>query len=154
MAYDLLLCNMYPKKRNSHLITYRSGNTDCTILFHKSLSKLVTDVMVIAGQEVALQRQLVSDMLIDMLFQINYVSFTYISEENLIRRIRSDLTTSMSPPYLGMDANKAIDFDDRTQPNICDCCSATLNGDAWWKLDLGNIYPITSVIFIGRSDGT
>ena len=26
LAYDLLLCNTYLKKRNSHLITYRSGN--------------------------------------------------------------------------------------------------------------------------------
>ena len=34
------------------------------------MCKLVTDVMVIAGEAVALQHQLVSDMLIDMLSQI------------------------------------------------------------------------------------
>ena len=31
LAYDLLLCNMYPKKCKSHRITYKSGNTDCII---------------------------------------------------------------------------------------------------------------------------
>ena len=41
-----------------------------TVLLHKSLYKLVSDVMVIAGEAVALQHQLVSDMLIDMLPQI------------------------------------------------------------------------------------
>ena len=50
LAYDLYLCNMCLKKRNSHLITDRSGNTACVI------SKgPVTDVMVIHGEEGALQ---------------------------------------------------------------------------------------------------
>ena len=50
LAYDLLLYNMCLKKRNSHLITDRSGNTACVI------SKgPVTDVMVISGEGVALQ---------------------------------------------------------------------------------------------------
>ena len=50
LAYDLLLYNMCLKKRNSHLITDRSSNTACDI------SKVpVTDVMVISGEEVALQ---------------------------------------------------------------------------------------------------
>ena len=49
LAYDLLLCNMCLKKRNCH-ITDRSGNTACVI------SKgPVTDMMVISGEEVALQ---------------------------------------------------------------------------------------------------
>ena len=41
-----------------------------TVLSQKSLCKLVTDVMVIAGEEVALKYQLVRDMLIDKLPQI------------------------------------------------------------------------------------
>ena len=49
LAYDLLLCNMCLKKRNSHLIIDRSGNTACVI------SKgPVADVMVISVKEVAL----------------------------------------------------------------------------------------------------
>ena len=62
------------KKRDSHLITYRSGNTATQIdfmLFRKSLHKLVMDVKVIPGEEVALQHQLlVCDMMIDMPPQI------------------------------------------------------------------------------------
>ena len=50
LAYDLLLCNMCLKKRNSHLITDRSGNTAC--VFSKGP---VTGVMVISVKEVALQ---------------------------------------------------------------------------------------------------
>ena len=58
----------------------------------------------------------------------------------------------MSAKYQSMDASKAIDFDDRSNPT-CNCCSATYGGDAWWKLDLGDIYPINAVIFVGRTDG-
>ena len=62
------------KKRDSHLITYRSGNTATQIdsmLFRKSLRKLVMDVKVIPGEEVALQHQLlVCNMMIDMPPQI------------------------------------------------------------------------------------
>ena len=61
----------------------------------------------------------------------------------------------MSSQWGNMNASKAVDLDDRSKPNTCDCCSATSGGgDAWWKLDLGNTYPISSLIFIGRSDGT
>ena len=74
LAYDLFLGNTCFKKRDSHLITYRSGNTATQIdfmLFRKSLRKLVMDVKVIPGEEVALQHQLlVCDMMIDMLPQI------------------------------------------------------------------------------------
>ena len=70
LAYDLFLGNTCFKKRDSHLITYRSGNTATQIdfmLFRKSLRKLVMDVKVIPGEEVALQHQLlVCDMMIDM----------------------------------------------------------------------------------------
>ena len=74
LAYDLFLGNTCFKKRDSHLITYRSGNTATQIdfmLFQKSLRKLVMDVKVIPGEEVALQHQLlVCDMMIDMPPQI------------------------------------------------------------------------------------
>ena len=74
-AYDLFLGSTCFKKRDSHLITYRSGNTATQIdfvLFGKSLHKLVMDVKVIPGEEVALQHQLlVCDMIIDMPPQIN-----------------------------------------------------------------------------------
>ena len=56
LAYDLFLGNTYFKKRDSHLITYRSGNTATQkdfMLFRKSLRKLVMDVKVIPGEEVA-----------------------------------------------------------------------------------------------------
>ena len=50
LAYNLLLCNICLKKRNSHLITDRSGNTACVI------SKgPVTDVMFISEEGVALR---------------------------------------------------------------------------------------------------
>ena len=74
LAYDLFLGNTCFKKRDSHLITYRSGNTATQIdfmLFRKSLRKLVMDVKVIPGEEVALQHQLlVCHMMIDMPPQI------------------------------------------------------------------------------------
>ena len=74
LAYDLFLGNTCFKKRDSHLITYRSGNTATQIdfmLFRKSLRKLVMDVKVIPGEEAALQHQLlVCDMMIDMPPQI------------------------------------------------------------------------------------
>ena len=73
---------------------------------------------------------------------------------NLIKRIHRDISATMSAKWNEMGASKAVDLDDRSKPDTCDCCSATSNGDAWWKLDLGNIYPISLLIFIGRSDGT
>ena len=70
LAFDLLLGNIYFKKRDSHLITYKSGNTATQIdfiLFRRTMRKLVTDVKVIPGEEVALQHQLlVCDMRIDV----------------------------------------------------------------------------------------
>ena len=80
LAFDLLLRNTCFKKRDSHLITYKSGNTATQIdfiLFHSTMHilflstmhKLVTDVKVIAGKEVpvALQHQLlVCNMRIDV----------------------------------------------------------------------------------------
>ena len=61
LAFDLLLGNTCFKKRDSHLITYKSGNTGTQIdfiLLRRTMRKLVTDVKVIPGEEVALQHQL------------------------------------------------------------------------------------------------
>ena len=61
LAFDLLLRNTCFKKRDSHLITYKSGNIATQIdfiLFRRTMRKLVTDVKVIPGEEVALQHQL------------------------------------------------------------------------------------------------
>ena len=57
LAFDLLLGNTCFKKRDSHLITYKSGNIATQIdfiLFRRTMRKLVTDVKVIPGEEVAL----------------------------------------------------------------------------------------------------
>ena len=60
--------------RYSDIFKHTSGNTATQIdfmLFRKSLRKLVMDVKVIPGEEVALQHQLlVCDMMIDMPHQI------------------------------------------------------------------------------------
>ena len=70
LAFDLLLGNTCFKKRDSHLITYKSGNAATQIdfiLFPRAMRKLVTDVKVIPGEEVALQHQLlVCDMKFDV----------------------------------------------------------------------------------------
>ena len=70
LAFDLLLGNTCFKKRDSHLITYKSGNAATQIdfiLFPIAMPKLVTDVKVIPGKEVALQHQLlVCDMKFDV----------------------------------------------------------------------------------------
>ena len=58
------------QERDIHLITYKLGNAATQIdfiLFGKTMGKLVTDVEVIPGKEVALQHQLlVCDMRIDV----------------------------------------------------------------------------------------
>ena len=70
LAFDLLLGNTCFKKRDSHLITYKSGNAATQIdfiLFPRAMRKHVTDVKVIPGEEVALQHQLlVCDMKFDV----------------------------------------------------------------------------------------
>ena len=73
LAFDLLLGNTCFKKRDGHLITYKSGNAAKQIeqidyiLFARAMHKLVTDVKVIPGEEVALQHQLlVCDMRFDV----------------------------------------------------------------------------------------
>ena len=70
LAFDLLLGNTCFKKRDSHLITNKSGHAATQIdfiLFPRAMRKLVTDVKVIPGKEVALQHQLlVCDMRFDV----------------------------------------------------------------------------------------
>ena len=70
LAFNLLLGNTCFKKRDSHLITYKSGNAAKQIdyiLFPRAMPELVTDVKVIPGEEVALQHQLlVRDMRFDV----------------------------------------------------------------------------------------
>ena len=70
LAFDLLLGNTCFKKRDSHLITYKLRNIAVQIdfiHFCRTMRKLVTDVKVIPGKEVALQHQLlVCDMRIDV----------------------------------------------------------------------------------------
>ena len=68
LAFDLLLGNTCFKKRDSHLIMYMSGNAATQIYFiPRAMRKLVPDVKVIPGEEVALQHQLlVCDMRLDV----------------------------------------------------------------------------------------
>ena len=72
LAFDLLLGSTCFKKRDSHLITYKSGNIPTQldfILFCRTMRNLVTDChrKVIPGEEVALQHQLlVCEMRIDV----------------------------------------------------------------------------------------
>ncbi|XP_056022150.1 craniofacial development protein 2-like [Ostrea edulis] len=76
LAFDLVVGNICFKKRDSHLTTYKSGGAATQIdfiLFRKNKRKLVTDVKVIPGEEVALQHQLlVCDILIDMPTKAKY----------------------------------------------------------------------------------
>ena len=70
LAFDLLFGNTCFKERDSHLITYKSGNIATQIDFIRfrwTMRKLVTDVKVIPGEEVGLQYQLlVCDMRTDV----------------------------------------------------------------------------------------
>ena len=61
LAFSQLLGNTCCKKHDSHLITYKSGKVAMQIhfiLFRRTMHKLVTDVKVFPGEEVALQHQL------------------------------------------------------------------------------------------------
>ena len=70
LSYDLFLGNTCFKKRDSQLITYRSGDTTTKkdfVLVPKSLHKLFMDVKMIPAEVVGLQGQLlVCNMMIDM----------------------------------------------------------------------------------------
>ena len=61
LAFSLLLGNTCSKKRDSHLITYKSEKVIMQMdfnLFRRTMHKLVTDVKVFPGKEVALQHPL------------------------------------------------------------------------------------------------
>ena len=75
---------------------------------------------------------------------------TISSEENLIKQLGNNVDVSMSSQWYNWNARRAIDLDDGNHPNTCGCCSGTLNENAWWKLNLRNIYPIKTIIFTGR----
>ena len=70
LAYDLFLGNTCFKKRDSQVITYRSGDTTTQkdfVLVRKSLHKIVMDVKMIPAEKVGLRDQLlVCDIMIDM----------------------------------------------------------------------------------------
>ena len=70
ISHNLMLGNTCFRKRDSHLITYRSGPATTQIdfiLFRKSVRRYIKDVKVIPGEEVALQHQLlVCDFLIHL----------------------------------------------------------------------------------------
>ena len=70
LAFDLLLGNTCFTKRDSHLITYKSGYAATQIdfiLFPRAMRKIVSDVKGIPGEEVALQHELlVCDMRFDV----------------------------------------------------------------------------------------
>ena len=70
LAFDLLLGNTCLKKRDSHLISYKSGKHSHTDRLHPFLQdheQTCQDVKVIPGEEVALQHQLlVCDVRIDV----------------------------------------------------------------------------------------
>ena len=70
LAYDLILGNTCFRKRDTHLITYKSGNAATQIdfiLYPRRMRRLVRDVKVIPGNEVALQHQLlICDSQIDI----------------------------------------------------------------------------------------
>ena len=68
--HSLLTCSSITcTSRNAAVTSLHTGQVIQTVLIQKSLCKLVTDVMVIAREVAALQLQLESDMLIDMLPQ-------------------------------------------------------------------------------------
>ena len=62
VAHDLVIGNTLFKKRNSHLITYASGDHETQvdyILFRNGLRKYIRDVKVILGEECLTQHRLI-----------------------------------------------------------------------------------------------
>ena len=47
---------------------------------------------------------------------------------------------------------KAVDLNEGRDPKECNCCAGAHYIPSWWRLDLGNVYPINTIIFIGRDD--
>jgi hypothetical protein len=60
----------------------------------------------------------------------------------------------MSSVAFNWTSDKAIDGKIGTNPDICECCSGTMNSTtSWWTIDLGKIYPLARVIVQGREAG-
>ena len=81
--------------RSVTVFSMHTGQVIQTVLFQKSLCKLITDVMVIAGKAVALHHQLIRDMLIDTLSQIK-PQFTPLPVQNVTRAQLSVSKISLS----------------------------------------------------------
>ena len=60
----------------------------------------------------------------------------------------------MSSIYGNYVPSNAVDYNEDTDADGCRCCAGASNKPSWWRLDLGNQYPVKTIIFIGRSDGT
>lgn len=79
--------------------------------------------------------------------------FVLFPDINLIQIIKDNIAVSSSSPHWqNWTAAKAVDFIKDSDPDNCDCCSGSTNEGAWWRLDLGNEYKISSISFVGRSD--
>ena len=79
-------------------------------------------------------------------------NFIFMADLNLLKRIVKDVQVNMSAYWKDFNASKAIDFDNRTSADLCHCCSGTVDGPSWWSIDLGSVYLIKTIVFIGRSD--
>ena len=79
----------------------------------------------------------------------------FSSDTNLIKRIRNKVSVSSSQHWSNWTADKAIDFVESTEAKSCSCCSGSYHEyrPGWWRINLGDTYPIESIVFIGRSDG-
>lgn len=62
------------------------------------------------------------------------------------------MTVSMTEAFSDFTADKAVDFQEDTNPNICNCCASSVSDPAKWFLNLGKQYAVNKLIFIGRSD--
>lgn len=76
-----------------------------------------------------------------------------LSDINLIKRVKEQVNVSMSSVYQTYGPVNAVDFREDTDADNCHCCAGASSGPSWWRLDLGNQYPIKFIIFIGRSGG-
>ena len=91
-ALDMVVCNTYFKKRDTRLITYTSGPsmTQIDYIMIRSIDKkVVTDVKVIPGEEVAQQHHLlVCDILVS---QVKEIKKKFV-EKRKVWKLKDDLT--------------------------------------------------------------
>lgn len=63
------------------------------------------------------------------------------------------MSANMSTQWLDFHPLNAVDGNEETLPDSCDCCAGTTNDKPyWWRLNLGSEYTIKTITFIGRSD--